>query len=102
MDKRLLPIGSVVTLQEAEKKLMIIGESLELEGSTQIYDYIGLPYPEGYIDEETMFLFMADDIESVNFVGYVDMESQAFRVQYGEYLKNIGKIEENAQDGTPE
>lgn len=42
-------------------------------------DYIAIPYPEGYIDSETMFLFMQEDIENVSFVGFVDAQLQVFR-----------------------
>ena len=40
MNNKLLPIGSVVTLEGAEKKLMIVGESLVQEDDDTIYDYI--------------------------------------------------------------
>lgn len=63
MNNKLLPIGSVVTLEGAEKKLMIVGESLVQEDDDTIYDYIGVPFPEGYIDSENMFLFMAKDMK---------------------------------------
>ena len=33
----------------------------------------------GYIDSETMFLFMQEDIENVSFVGFVDAQLQVFR-----------------------
>ena len=55
---RLLPIGSVITLTDAEKKLMVIGTEVEREDDENIYDYVGVPFPEGYIDSEIMFLFM--------------------------------------------
>ncbi len=35
-----------------------------MEGDEKTYDYIAIPYPEGYIDSETMFLFMQEDIEN--------------------------------------
>ena len=63
MAKQLLPNGSVVTLKGATKKLMTIGIEVEMEGDEKTYDYIAIPYPEGYIDSETMFLFMQEDIE---------------------------------------
>ena len=44
-----------------------------MEGDEKNYDYIAIPYPEGYIDSETMFLFMQEDIENVSFVGFVDV-----------------------------
>ena len=59
MAKQLLPNGSVVTLKGATKKLMTIGIEVEMEGDEKTYDYIAIPYPEGYIDSETMFLFYA-------------------------------------------
>ena len=74
MAKQLLPNGSVVTLKGATKKLMTIGIEVEMEGDEKTYDYIAIPYPEGYIDSETMFLFMQEDIENVSFVGFVDAE----------------------------
>lgn len=77
--KQLLPNGSVVTLKGATKKLMTIGIEVEMEGDEKTYDYIAIPYPEGYIDSETMFLFMQEDIENVSFVGFVDAQLQVFR-----------------------
>ena len=80
MAKQLLPNGSVVTLKGATKKLM--------EGDEKTYDYIAIPYPEGYIDSETMFLFMQEDIENVSFVGFVDAQLQVFRTALEETDEN--------------
>ena len=33
------------------------------EQTNTTYDYIGEPFPEGYIDAETMFLFQHEDID---------------------------------------
>ena len=52
MAKQLLPNGSVVTLKGATKKLMTIGIEVEMEGDEKTYDYIAIPYPEGYIDSQ--------------------------------------------------
>lgn len=49
--KDLLPIGSVVTLKEGKKKLMIIGRIQENEKTKKLYDYAGCNWPEGYMDE---------------------------------------------------
>ena len=91
MAKQLLPNGSVVTLKGATKKLMTIGIEVEMEGDEKTYDYIAIPYPEGYIDSETMFLFMQEDIENVSFVGFVDAQLQVFRtaVKVGEGVVKI-------------
>lgn len=79
--KALLAIGSVVTLTGATKKLMIIGALIQKKDENKVYDYMGIPYPEGYIDAQTMFLFMHEDVERVDYVGYVNAEHQAFRAQ---------------------
>lgn len=84
--KTLLPIGSVVTLKGATKKLMIIGALVQKQDADKIYDYMGIPYPEGYIDSQTMFLFMHDDVESIEFVSFVNAEHQAFRTKVLEEL----------------
>ena len=81
---RLLPIGSVITLTDAEKKLMVIGTEVEREDDENIYDYVGVPFPEGYIDSEIMFLFMHDDIESIDFGGFINSEVQAYRSRLNE------------------
>lgn len=73
--KTLLPIGSVVRLQEGEKSLLIIG-ILQLDDEGNEYDYIACLYPEGYIDADTFFLFNTEDIADVRFVGLVDAEMQ--------------------------
>lgn len=75
--KNLLPIGSVVRLKEATKSLVIIGTQ-QIDEDGQEYDYISCIYPEGYIDSETFFLFAHEDIETVEFVGYINAESQTY------------------------
>lgn len=79
MNKNLLPMGSVVTLEGAEKTLMIVGMLVENEETKKVYDYIAVPFPEGFIDSETMFLFSHEDIAQVHYVGYVNAASQAYR-----------------------
>ena len=81
--KQLLPIGSVVLLQEATKSLMIIG-TMQVDEDGNKYDYIACVFPEGYLDEETFFMFNHEDIETVQFIGYINAESQA----YIQLLKN--------------
>lgn len=80
--KTIFPIGTVAQLQGAEKSLMIIGSLTTAEDGTE-YDYIGVPFPEGFIDDETFFLFNNDDIEKVHFVGCVNAESQAYNMMIG-------------------
>lgn len=72
----LLPIGSVVLLNEAEKKLMIIG-ILQRNGE-DVFDYVGCPYPEGLLDSENLFLFNHKDIAEISYLGFDNIERQIF------------------------
>lgn len=75
----LLPIGSVVLLKEAEKRLMIYGIKQFNNEDGQMYDYIACLYPEGNIGEKYNYLFNHESIEKIDFLGYVDAEFQTFR-----------------------
>lgn len=75
--KNLLPIGSVVKLQDMEKELAVIGILVNNAGVK--YDYIAVPSPEGYIDAEHMYVFNHEDIKKVNYLGYMNSEFQLFR-----------------------
>lgn len=77
MEVKLLPVGSVVKLKEAEKRLVVIG-ILQRNGDGEIYDYLGCPYPEGFVDSDAMFLFNHQDLADVSYLGYDDIERQAF------------------------
>ena len=49
--KNYLPIGSVVLLNEGNKKLMIYGRR-QLDSSRKLFDYIACLYPEGNISDD--------------------------------------------------
>lgn len=83
---KLLPIGSIVLLREASKKLMVIG--ILPRNEENVYDYIGVLYPEGYMSQESMFLFNHDDIATVEYLGFVNSEHQTFRVSLADYMRN--------------
>jgi len=72
-----LPIGSIVLLKNAEKRLMICGW-YPVKDEDDTFDYTGILYPEGFINEEEIFLFNKTDVERVDFIGFTDSEYQAF------------------------
>lgn len=85
--KELLPIGSIVLLEEGTKRLMIYGIK-QIESETrEEYDYIGVVYPEGNMGEGTQFLFNHENIREVCFVGYKDEEWSEFMEKLSEYYK---------------
>lgn len=79
MFNNLLPIGSVVLLKNGIKKIMIVGiKPIKNDGTEEMFDYIGVLYPEGYISNEINFLFNRDDICDVIFKGYENPERDEF------------------------
>ena len=75
--KELLPIGTVVILKDATKRLMISGV-MQNDNEGNEYDYMGVLYPEGNISQKAQFLFQHSDIEQVIFKGYEDDERTEF------------------------
>ena len=74
----LLPIGSVVLLKDAQKRLMIYGVGQTDETNNIDYDYIGVMYPEGNMGEGSQFLFNHSDIDRIDFRGFSDPERDRF------------------------
>ena len=86
--KELLPIGSVVLLEEGKKKLMIFGVKQTDNETEKEYDYIGVLYPEGSLGEKGQFLFNHQDIKEVVFKGFEDEERTSFLEHLAEYYAN--------------
>ena len=76
--KDLLPVGSIVLLKDATKKLMIIGILQVNQKEKKMYDYLGVPYPEGFISTDKNFLFTHADINDVIIYGYTNSEREVF------------------------
>lgn len=85
--KELLPIGSVVLLEEGKKNLMIIG-LLQRDEEGNEYDYVGLMHPEGYINHESFFLFNQEDINRIIFIGCINADTQVYFSELKEIMKN--------------
>jgi hypothetical protein len=57
-ENSLIPNGSIVLLKGGSKKLMIYGrKQLSLKENEQMYDYLAVPYPEGYINPDYSYVF---------------------------------------------
>ncbi|MDH4421992.1 MULTISPECIES: DUF4176 domain-containing protein [Bacillus] len=80
MNSQLFPIGSIVILKEGTKKLMIFGRKQQVEtDEIRKFDYMGCPYPEGYMNPDFTYLFNHDDIQEVVSTGYEDQEEHTFQ-----------------------
>jgi len=84
--KQLLPVGSVVLLEGGDKRLMIYGILQINPADNKQFDYIGCLYPEGFVGSEHTYLFNNENIQKVDFIGFVDGEQQAFRTRLNEFL----------------
>ena len=88
---KFLPIGSIVLLKGASKRLMITGFCVVPdEDKNKIFDYSGCLYPEGIISNEQTALFNHDQIDKVFSIGYSDEEEIRFKAKLVEALNEKG------------
>lgn len=83
--KGLLPIGSVVWLEGAQRPLMIFGVKQSNMDTGEEYDYIGVIYPEGNMGKETQFLFNHENVKEILFRGYETAERMEFIEKLSEF-----------------
>ncbi len=89
-----LPVGSIVLLKEANKRLMILGYlKYGKENKTDIYDYAACLYPEGFISPEQTFIFNHDQIQTIFALGYQDSKQKAFT---GRLIKQFNQLKGEA------
>lgn len=74
-----LPIGTVCSLTSTNRKYVIMGYfSLEYKTSIKMYDYIGVPYPEGLLLRNKSVSFNHEDISDIEFLGFSDENFKKF------------------------
>lgn len=79
MDKKILPLGSVVLLNGGTKKVMIIGYCMKTpEKPNKIYDYCGCVFPEGVLRSDVTCVFDNEQIKEICFSGYENEETSTF------------------------
>ena len=86
--KKLLPLGSIVYLEEGNQKLHIIGRGITFDdpdtGEQVFTDYMATLYLQGWQNEDVLF-FQHDNIDKVVFEGYSDEEEERYMEIYGEW-----------------
>lgn len=97
-----LPIGSVVLLKGAPKKMMITGYLSIVPETREEFDYCGCLWPIGYLDSKTLTLFNKNAIEKVVHVGYSDDEQKNFNNELIELSKKIEAKMKEEQNVTKE
>lgn len=89
--EKFLPIGSIVILKEAKKKLMITGFCAINDETKAQYDYCGCLYPEGQLAVKETFLFNHDQIAKIFYLGYDDDEEKEFKKQLKKIIEEVEK-----------
>ncbi len=96
--EKFLPLGTVVMLKGASKRLMITGfctmAAEEAEGV--MYDYSGCMYPEGIISSDQTALFNHDQIDKIYHLGLVDQEEKDFKIKLNQLLYANSPVAESA------
>ncbi len=69
-----LPIGTVVTLVNGTKPIMIYGRKQIQAGNKNIWDYVACLYPEGNLGDEYNVFFQHEEIENVYHYGMESAE----------------------------
>lgn len=102
--EKFLPLGTVVMLKGASKRLMITGfctmAAEEAEGV--MYDYSGCMYPEGVISSDQTALFNHDQIEKIYHMGLVDQEEKDFKIKLNQLLYANSTVAESAPQAVRE
>ena len=72
-----LPIGSVVLMDGGSRAVTITGCMLR-EESGELWDYIGVPHPQGWSGPGSLMVFNRGDIARVVALGYMDSDGDRF------------------------
>lgn len=86
-NKKYFPIGTVVSLKEGAKRVMIIG-FCSVGDSEKVFDYSGCIYPEGLISSKQILLFDHSQIDKVYHIGLTCKEEEQFRQKLDQITNN--------------
>jgi hypothetical protein len=96
-NQKFLPLGTVVLLKGATKRLMIAGYcAYDKANTNKAYDYCGCLYPEGVISSDQLALFDNSQIEKIFYYGFSDEEDKNFKKQLVQALNSLS----NSTNGT--
>ncbi len=91
--EKYLPIGTVVILKGATKRLMISGFcAMDNSNKDKIWDYSGCMYPEGFLNSNQICLFDHQQIEKVYHMGLSnDDEEKEFKENLNTFMSEFEK-----------
>ena len=85
---KILPIGSIVYLNEGNQKLMILNRGVTIRQNKQdvLFDYSAAIYPMG-LNPNQLFYFNHEDVDRIVFKGYSNEEEDRFVELYLQWLE---------------
>ncbi len=93
-NEKYLPIGTVVLLKNAQKRMMITGFCCaDEENPDKMYDYTGCLYPEGLISSDNNLLFDHEQIDKIFALGFKDEEEIEFKEKLAEALEAVDSVD---------
>lgn len=101
MYEYLLPIGSVVKLKNADKYIMIFGvlqKNIAENNEVNEIDYIGVPYPGGFIGSNVTIGFNHDSIAEIAFKGFENGDGWKNFTKALEYADKINEARNKMLD----
>lgn len=102
--KKLLPLGSVVLLEEGLQKLVIVGRGAvytdQQSKKDTFADYMAVLYPSGLNPETTIF-FDHKNIDKVVFEGYSDEEEVRFLEIYSKWDTDVKQATSKSAQSIP-
>ena len=73
------PIGTVITLKNGNRPIMIYGRKQIQQNTNRQWDYVACLYPEGNLVDKYNIFFQHEEIEKVYHTGYesiMDLQMQ--------------------------
>ncbi len=101
----LLPIGSVVQLEDSTALVMISGYlPIVPSEPNRVWNYSGFRFPLGYTDDEDIYCFDHSQIQVVYAYGYRDIEHDIFASKLSDALQKYAgnASEENSENKNSE
>ena len=91
-----LPLGTVVTLKNIDRTIMINGYLPNVVGKEiNTFDYVGIIFPEGNLINGNTLYFNDDSIDKVLFRGYESDEFNEFLKRFNEDSDTVKALENN-------
>ena len=89
--KKLLPIGTIVKINDIDNNIIIIGFR-GIDDRREVFDYIGLLHPQGFVDRKKVYLFNSSMIKNIIYNGYNTIEEEEFKkILYENYYMESGE-----------